>query len=99
MQLAMPLRRFAVWSGDEQIDNAHASLFRKLLTHMMEDPRNIVVGAHLLFCSKHLERIGDHTTNIAEWVHYLITGQRLNSERPKGEDLKSLREPYAALRD
>jgi len=57
---------------------------------MMEDPRNIVFCAHLLFCSKNLERMGDHVTNIAESVYYMITGNRLNGDRPKAEDLSFL---------
>jgi phosphate transport system protein len=81
----------AVWSSDREIDAAHGSLLRELLTHMMEDPRNIAFCAHLLFCSKNLERMGDHTTNIAESVHYMVTGQRLNGDRPKKEDLSFLR--------
>ena len=60
------------------------SVFRDLLTHMMEDPRNISYCAHLLFCSKNVERIGDHATNIAETVFYLVTGATLPVERPKG---------------
>ena len=59
-------------------------MFRDLLTHMMEDPRNISYCAHLLFCSKNVERIGDHATNIAETVFYLVTGHALPGERPKG---------------
>jgi len=81
----------AVWSSDREIDAAHGSLLRELLIHMMEDPRNIVFCTHLLFCSKNLERMGDHTTNIAESVHYMVTGQRLNGDRPKREDLSFLR--------
>lgn len=81
----------AVWSSDKEIDAAHGSLLRELLTHMMEDPRNIVFCTHLLFCSKNLERMGDHTTNIAESVHYIVTGQRLSGDRPKKEDLSFLR--------
>ena len=87
----------SVWSSDKEIDAAHAALLRELLTHMVEDPRNIVVCAHLLFCSKNLERIGDHTTNIAESVHYLVTGQRLDGERPRGEDLNCCRAPSLDL--
>ena len=59
-------------------------VFRDLLTHMMEDPRNITFCAHLLFCSKNIERIGDHATNIAETVVYLVTGSNLPTERPHG---------------
>jgi phosphate transport system protein len=81
----------AVWSRDKDIDAAHASLLRELLTHMMEDPRNIVFCAHLLFCSKNLERMGDHTTNVAESVHYMVTGDPLNGDRPKGDDLRFIR--------
>jgi phosphate transport system protein len=87
-------KTLAVWSSDKAIDAAHGSLLRELLTHMMEDPRNIVFCAHLLFCSKNLERIGDHVTNIAESVYYMITGQRLNGDRPKAEDLSFLRLTY-----
>jgi len=84
-------KAFSVWSSDEEIDAAHAALLRGLLTHMLEDPRNIVFCAHLLFCSKNLERMGDHTTNIAESVYYMITGSRLTGDRPKREDLSFLR--------
>ena len=73
----------AVWSRDEEIDALYTSLFRELLTYMMEDPRNITFCAHLLFCAKNVERIGDHATNIAETVHYLVTGEALTEERPK----------------
>jgi phosphate transport system protein len=68
---------------DDEIDAMYTSLFRELLTYMMEDPRNITFCTHLLFCAKNLERIGDHATNIAETVHYLITGVTLTDERPK----------------
>jgi phosphate transport system protein len=73
----------AVWERDDEIDAMYTSLFRELLTYMMEDPRNITVCTHLLFCAKNLERIGDHATNIAETVHYLISGTPLTDERPK----------------
>jgi phosphate transport system protein len=74
----------AVWTRDAELDALEDSVFRDLLTHMMEDPRNISFCAHLLFCSKNIERIGDHATNIAETVVYLVTGETLPSERPKG---------------
>jgi phosphate transport system protein len=79
----------AVWERDEEIDAVYTSLFRELLTYMMEDPRNITFCTHLLFCAKNLERIGDHATNIAETLHYLITGAVLADERPK-KDTSSL---------
>ena len=75
----------AVWRRDDAIDALHNSIFRELLTYMMEDPRNITFCTHLLFCAKNIERVGDHTTNIAETVHYLVTGQSLGGERPKGD--------------
>jgi phosphate transport system protein len=74
-----------VWHRDGQIDALYTSLFRELLTYMMEDPRNITFCAHLLFCAKNIERIGDHTTNIAETIHYLVTGQNLTTDRPKDD--------------
>ncbi len=64
----------AAWERDEEIDQIYTSLFRELLTYMMEDPRNITFCTHLLFCAKNLERIGDHATNIAETVIYMVTG-------------------------
>ena len=77
-------RARAVWERDADLDALEDSVFRDLLTHMMEDPRNISFCAHLLFCSKNIERIGDHATNIAETVFYIVTGETLPSERPKG---------------
>ncbi|GEP10594.1 phosphate signaling complex protein PhoU [Methylobacterium gnaphalii] len=74
-----------VWERDGQIDALYNSLFRELLTYMMEDPRNISFCTHLLFCAKNVERIGDHTTNIAETIHYLVTGETLAGERPKND--------------
>lgn len=72
-----------VWNHDEEIDQLYNSLFRELLTYMMEDPRNIGFCTHLLFCAKNIERIGDHATNIAETVHYLVTGTAISAERPR----------------
>jgi len=75
----------AVWKGDEEVDAICTSLFRELLTYMMEDPRNISFCTHLLFCAKNIERIGDHTTNIAETIEYLAIGQTPAGERPKND--------------
>lgn len=77
-------RARAVWSRDVELDALEDSVFRDLLTFMMEDPRNITFCTHLLFCSKNIERIGDHTTNIAETIIYLVTGEAPQMERPKG---------------
>jgi phosphate transport system protein len=86
----------AVWRADGEIDTLFTSLFRELLTYMMEDPRSIGFCTHLLFCAKNLERVGDHATNIAETAHYVITGEALIAERPKGDEsiaIESLRPP------
>lgn len=72
-----------VWSHDDNIDAHYNSLFRELLTYMIEDPRTISSCAHLLFMAKNLERIGDHGTNIAENVHFLVTGEEIATQRPK----------------
>jgi len=72
-----------VWKADGDVDALYNSLFRELLTYMMEDPRNIGSCTHLLFCAKNLERIGDHATNIAETVYYMVKGVTLTDERPK----------------
>jgi len=80
------VRAKQVWTNDSELDALEDSVFRDLLTFMMEDPRNISFCTHLLFCSKNLERIGDHTTNIAETVVYLVTGEAMPTERPKGVD-------------
>lgn len=74
-----------VWLSDEEIDEMYNSVFRELLTYMMEDPRTIGMCTHLLFVAKNIERIGDHATNIAETVSYLVTGDRVVGERPKGD--------------
>ena len=70
----------AVCSHDDEVDAMHTSLFRELLTYMMEDPRNITQCTHLLFCTKSLERVGDHATNIAEAAYYLETGRHLSAD-------------------
>jgi len=75
----------AVWKGDEEVDALCTSLFRELLTYMMEDPRNITFCMHLMFCAKDVERMGDHATNIAETVYYMIEGRPIAEPRPKGD--------------
>jgi phosphate transport system protein len=77
-----------VWRKDEEVDAICTSLFRELLTYMMEDPRNITFCIHLMFCAKNIERMGDHATNIAETVHYMIEGRAITDERPKGDTTK-----------
>ena len=73
----------AVWRRDEEIDEHYESIFRELLTRMASDPEIVAPGAHLLFIAKNLERIGDHATNIAEILHFQMTGEELDQPRPK----------------
>jgi phosphate transport system protein len=75
----------SVWKGDEEIDALCTSLFRELLTYMMEDPRNISFCIHLMFCAKNIERMGDHATNIAETVYFMVEGHPIADQRPKGD--------------
>lgn len=76
----------AAWSRDQQLDEFYTSVFRELLTYMMEDPRNITFCTHLLFCAKNIERVGDHSTNIAETIVYLATGQTMSDHRKKDHE-------------
>jgi len=85
-------KAIAVWRSDQAVDDIYNTIFRELITYMIEDPRNITPCTHLLFIAKNLERIGDHATNIAEKVHYTATGETLPETRPKGEH-----SPYAGL--
>ena len=75
----------AAWKRDQEVDDMYNSLFRELLTYMMEDPRNIGPSTHLIFIAKNIERMGDHATNIAESVHYIIEGRPITDQRPKGD--------------
>jgi phosphate transport system protein len=77
-----------VWRKDEEIDALNNSLSREVLAYMTENPHSITFCTHLLFCAKNVERIGDHATNIAERVYYIVEGQEIVGERPK-EDLRS----------
>jgi phosphate transport system protein len=79
------VQAMAVWKGDEEIDAMCTSLFRELITYMMEDPRNITFCMHLMFCAKNIERMGDHATNIAETVYFMIEGRVIADQRPKGD--------------
>ena len=74
----------AVWRRDVEIDEHYTSLFREMVTYMMEDPRTITLGSHCLFIAKNLERIGDHCTHIAEMTYYVVEGEPLTAERPRG---------------
>jgi len=82
---ADPAAAEEVWRNDEEIDAMYNSVFRELLTYMMEDPRTISACAHLLFIAKNIERIGDHATNIAESIRYFVTGEWVADDRPKDD--------------
>ena len=84
-----------VWRHDEDIDALYNSIFRELLTYMMEDPRMIGACTHLLFAAKNIERIGDHATNIAENIYYLVNGEMLKEQRPKKD--KTAVTPFSAV--
>jgi phosphate transport system protein len=87
-----------VWERDREIDDVYNGLFREYLTYMMEDPRTISLYAHSLFMAKNVERIGDHCANIAASVYYLLTGDMLVEDRPKGADTNvTIVEPVARL--
>ena len=83
----------SVWTRDEEIDAIYTSLFREILTYMMEDPGTITLGIHLLFCAKNFERLGDHATNIAEAVYYMVEGHSFPAERPKADTTTGIRLP------
>lgn len=78
----------SVWSSDTEIDEHYNAMFRELLTYMMGDPRTITACTHLLFMAKNLERIGDHATNMAEHIHYELTGEDYVEARPKANTLE-----------
>ena len=83
-----------VWRQDGEIDEIYNSLFRELLTYMMEDPRTIGMCTHLLFVAKNIERTGDHATNIAEVVYHMVTGAHLALERPKADVTSETNVPF-----
>jgi phosphate transport system protein len=82
---ADPQKAVTVWRADQMVDDLYNTIFRELITYMMEDARNITACTHLLFIAKNLERIGDHATNIAELTYYAVTGESLPDFRPKGD--------------
>ncbi len=82
---ADPQKAISVWRADQAVDDLYNTIFRELITYMMEDARSITGCTHLLFIAKNLERIGDHATNIAELTYYAVTGETLPDFRPKGD--------------
>jgi phosphate transport system protein len=78
-------KALAVWAQDEQLDDVYTGIYRRLIDYMKDDAQRVPAGAHLLFIAKNIERIGDHATNIAESVYYLVTGEALTAPRPKGD--------------
>ena len=84
-----------VWRQDDEIDETYNSLFRELLTYMMEDPRTIGLCTHLLFIAKNIERAGDHATNVAETVYHMVSGGYLQQmERPKADVTSQTTVPF-----
>ncbi len=77
----------AIWRRDAELDETYNAIFREVVTYMMEDPRTIGLGSQLLFIAKNLERIGDHTTHVAENIYYIVKGEPLGDDRPKGEPI------------
>jgi len=92
-----PLKALRVWQGDKEVDALYVSLFRELITYTMEDPGTISLCIHYLFCAKNIERIGDHATNIAEAVHYMVEGRAIAGERPKGDNATIINESWIGL--
>jgi phosphate transport system protein len=90
-----PLKALRIWHGDKEVDALYVSLFRELITYTMEDPGTITLCIHYLFCAKNIERIGDHATNIAEAVHYMVEGRSIAGDRPKADSSTYLNEPAA----
>lgn len=88
----------SVWTRDAELDDMYASICRELMTHMIEDPRRITPGVHLLFIAKNLERIADHATNIAELVDYMLTGDRTVDGRPRG-NVEDVEGPSAPMKE
>ena len=84
----------AVWRQDGEIDETYNSLFRELLTYMMEDPRTIGLSTHLLFVAKNIERTGDHATNIAEVVYHMVRADHLAADRPKADTTSETNVPF-----
>ncbi|HQY55695.1 MAG TPA: phosphate signaling complex protein PhoU, partial [Dokdonella sp.] len=83
-------RALLAWARDEELDALYTGIFRELLTYMMEDPRNITACTHLLFMAKNIERIGDHATNIAENIYFIVHGTQIAQERRKGDKTTSM---------
>src|ERR1700744_531593 len=84
----------AVWKQDGEIDETYNSLFRELLTYMMEDPRTIGSSTHPLFIAKNIERSGDHATNIAEVVYHMVRADHLSNNRPKADTTSETSIPF-----
>jgi phosphate transport system protein len=78
-------KALAVWAQDEQLDDMYTGIYRRLIDFMKTDAQRVPIGAHLLFIAKNIERVGDHATNIAEAVYYLVKGENIEGPRPKGD--------------
>ncbi|VAW07424.1 Phosphate transport system regulatory protein PhoU, partial [hydrothermal vent metagenome] len=78
-----------VWNADEEIDEFCNTVFTQLLSGMMVDNSNINACTQMTFVAKNLERVGDHATNIAESIHYVLTGEKIDELRPKSDKTSS----------
>jgi phosphate transport system protein len=84
-----------VWKGDQEIDAVNNSVFDEVFAYMRAHPHNIAFCTHLLFCAKNIEREGDHATNIAETVHYIVEGRMLSHDRPKADTTSGTLAPFS----
>ncbi len=83
-----------VWQGERRSDAGNNSSFGERVTYMRTDPHTISFCIHLVFCAKNIERMGDHTTNIAETVYFIIEGRTLPDDRPKGDTTSETSIPF-----
>lgn len=84
-----PVRALQIIERDRAVDDFYNAIFRTMVTFMMENPKMISESAHIMFIAKNLERIGDHATNVAEMVHYTVTGEK-PAEREKGRSVEAI---------
>jgi len=80
----------AVWGGDDELDELYNSVFQEIMLAMMADSETVNACTHLVFIAKNFERVGDHATNIAEAIHFLVTGSPLVESRPKGDETSTI---------
>ena len=87
-------RAIEAWHADETLDNAYANVFREAL-QVIENPKHVAVCTQILFIAKNVERIGDHVTNVAETIYFLVHGERLRTARPRGREAEAFDLPLS----